>query len=118
MNAHLYLAFLLFQCFSSLWTIVKNKKKKIFTSNQIIIFFCFQDKPDVILPDTTVSPTCQGKWLLEVCEDYVKKFVLNADEMTSLVEQTAELQQAEAGRRRCRAQGCEATYAYHSSRVR
>ncbi|XP_044167344.1 uncharacterized protein LOC122951395 [Acropora millepora] len=34
-----------------------------------------EDKPHVILPDATVSPTCQGKWFLEVCEDYVKKFV-------------------------------------------
>ena len=78
----------------------------------------FQDKPNVILPDTTVCHTIQGKWLLQVCEDHMKKFVFNDDEMTALVEQTSEVQQAEGGRWRCRAQGCEATYAYHSGRVR
>lgn len=86
------------------------------TLNTFDISF-FQDKPNVIVPDSTVSQTTQGKWLLQVCEDHIKKFVFNADEMTSLVEQTAELQQAEAGRWRCRAQGCEAIYAYHSGRV-
>ena len=84
----------------------------------IFIFLFLQDKPNVILPDSTVSQTTQGKWLLQVCEDHIKKFVFNADEMTSLIEQTAELQQAEASRWRCRAQGCEAIYAYHSGRVR
>ena len=88
------------------------------TQDMIFIFLFFQDKPNVILPDSTVSETTQGKWLLQVCEDHIKKFVFNADEMTSLIEQTADLQQAEAGRWRCRAQGCEAIYAYHSGRVR
>ena len=84
----------------------------------LAIYLFFQDKPNVILPDSTVSQTVKGKWLLQVCEDHIKKFVFNADEMTGLVEQTAELQQAEGDRWRCRAQGCEATYAYHSGRVR
>jgi len=68
----------------------------------LTIYLFFLDKPNVILPDSTVFQTIQGKWLLQVCEDHIKKFVFNADEMTGLVEQTAELQQAEGGRRRCR----------------
>ena len=96
-----------------------GKRAMEFTQTQDMIFlFFFQDKPNVILPDSTVSQTTQGKWLLQLCEDHIKKFVFNADEMTSLVEQTEELQQAEAGGWRCRAQGCGAIYAYHSGRVR
>ena len=107
----------MFPWFFCLFTMVKEQwnlpKLKTWFS-----FFFFQDKPNVILPDSTVSQTTQGKWLLQLCEDHIKKFVFNADEMTSLVEQTEELQQAEAGGWRCRAQGCGAIYAYHSGRVR
>lgn len=58
----------------------------------LLIFLFFQHKANVILPDLTVFQTIQGKWLLQVCEDHIKKFVFNADEMTGLVEQTAQLQ--------------------------
>lgn len=50
----------------------------------------------------------------------MKKFVFNADELSTLVEQTKELQEAHKheGRWKCRAEGCIATYVYHSGRVR
>ena len=70
--------------------------------------------------DSSVKKEVQAKWLLELCEEHVKKFVFNADELRSLVDQTVELHEArkEDGHWRCRANGCEATYVYHSNRVR
>ena len=50
----------------------------------------------------------------------MKKFLINADELSTLVEQTKEFQEAhkQEGRWKCRAEDCIATYVYHSSRVR
>ena len=76
--------------------------------------------PNVILPDSNVQKETQAKWLLEICEEHVKKFLFNADELSTLVEQTKDLQEAhkQEGRWKCRAEGCIATYVYHSGRVR
>ena len=78
------------------------------------------DTPNVLLPDSSVCKATQAKWLLEICEEHVKKFIFNADELNALVDQTKELQEAhkQEGKWRCRAEGCMATYVYHSSRVR
>ena len=82
------------------------------------MLFFFQDSPNVIIWDSTVPGPTQGKWLLDICKEHVKRFVFNTDEMSTLVEQTDQLQQAENGRWICRAEGCEASYKFHSGRVR
>ena len=73
-----------------------------------------------MLPDSSVRKEVQAKWLLELCEEHVRKFVFHADELRSLVDQTVELQEArkDDGQWRCRADVCEATFVYHSNRVR
>jgi len=84
------------------------------------IILLLSDTPNVLLPDSSVCKATQAKWLLEICEEHVKKFIFNADELNALVDQTKELQEAhkQEGKWRCRAEGCMATYVYHSSRVR
>ena len=42
------------------------------------------------MPDSSISKTTRAKWLLEICEEHVKKYVFNADELTSLVAQITE----------------------------
>ena len=71
------------------------------------------------MPDKSVSKQTRDKWLLEVCEEYVQKFVLNKDELISLVGQTTELESVNLQSRwtRC-VDDCNASYAYHSGRVR
>ena len=80
----------------------------------------FPDTPNLIFPESSVQKETQARWLIEICEEHVKKFVFNADGLSILVEQTAELQDAnkQEGRWKCRAEGCMATYVYHSSRVK
>lgn len=86
----------------------------------LLFFLIITDQPNTVMPDSTVPKHVQAKWLLEICENCLKKFVFNAGEIESLVTQSTELQQAqrEAGRWKCRHEGCQATYVLHSSRVR
>ena len=70
------------------------------------------------MPDSSISKTTRAKWLLEICEEHVKKYVFNADELTSLVAQTTELEAAnQYDRWTCRADDCNMSCAYHSGRV-
>ena len=72
------------------------------------------------MPDTTLSKTLRATWLLEICEEHVKKYVFNTDKLTSLITQTTELDTAlnNGSRWTCRADNCEMDFAYHSERVR
>ena len=72
------------------------------------------------MPDATVSKQIRDKWLLEICEELVKKFVFNTDELTSLVAQTTELEVAinQDSGWMCRADSCGRIFALHSGRVR
>ncbi|KAL9977212.1 hypothetical protein ACROYT_G014591 [Oculina patagonica] len=52
------------------------------------------NSPNGLLPDSSVQKETQAKWLLEICEEHVKKFVLNADaDLSTLVKQKKELQE-------------------------
>ena len=46
------------------------------------------------MPDSTLSKQLRATWLLEICEEHVKKYVFNTDELSSLVTQTTELEAA------------------------
>lgn len=71
------------------------------------------------MPDESVSKQTRAKWLIEVCEEHVRKYVFNTDEMTLLVAQTTELKGVDQESRwKCHAADCNRTYAYHSGRVR
>ena len=43
------------------------------------------------MPEKSVSKQTRAKWLLKICEEHVKKFVFNKDEISKLVAQTTEL---------------------------
>lgn len=51
------------------------------------------DKPGILVPDASLSKQTRAKWLLEICEEHVNKYVLNKDELASLIAQTTELEQ-------------------------
>lgn len=71
------------------------------------------------MPEKTVSKQTRAKWLLEISEEHVKKFVFNTDEISKLVAQTTELEGVnQESRWVCRAPDCNRTYAFHSGRVR
>ena len=96
--------------------------KKGVSVSPLHVFFVFvncQDNPNILMPDGSVSKKTKGKWLLEICEDHVKRFVFHTDELTCLINQTSELEKASQQTRwGCRADGCDATYTFHSGRVR
>ena len=61
------------------------------------------------MPDTTVSKTLRATWLLELCEEHVKKYSFNRNELTSLITVTTELDTALNNDScwTCRADSCE-----------
>jgi len=71
------------------------------------------------MPEKTVSKQTRAKWLLEICEEHVKKFVFNTDEILKWVTQTTELEGVDQECRwGCRAPDCNRTFAYHSGCTR
>ena len=50
------------------------------------------DTPGIAMPDESVSKQTRAKWLLEVCEEHVRKCVFNKDDLSSLVQRTMELE--------------------------
>ena len=84
----------------------------------MLFFNSCPDQPLFDTPDKTVSKTTRQKWLLELCEQLVQKYMFGESEVQSLVEQTQTLQDATRQPFKCRATDCQATYAHHSRRVR
>lgn len=78
----------------------------------------FTDQPDLVLPDETVNKPTQAKWLLDVCEAFVNKYVFEEGDIDSLVQQTHQLELASLGHYECRAEDCDKVFVYHSARVR
>lgn len=77
------------------------------------------DQPNLVLPDATVSHGTKSQWLLEICKQHVEKFVFDRGELSGLVNQTSELQEAaNQSTWKCREEGCTAQFVYHSGRVR
>ena len=37
------------------------------------------------MPESSISKTTRAKWLLEICEEQVKKYVFNAEVLASLI---------------------------------
>ncbi|XP_022787541.1 uncharacterized protein LOC111327585 isoform X2 [Stylophora pistillata] len=75
------------------------------------------DKPTLNFPEPHCSRQTKMEWLLQVCKDYVMKFVLAAG-VNVLVNKTTELERSTNEGFACRFQGCMATFTYHSRRVR
>jgi len=78
----------------------------------------FEDKPNYILPDASVSKTTKSKWLLSLCETFIDKYVFDSGDINCLVQRTHKLELATLGHYNCRAEGCERVFLYHSGRVR
>lgn len=95
-------------------------EQKVTRTSVILTWFaiCFLDKPNYILPDDTVSKSTQGKWLLDLCESFIDKYVFGSDNIECLVQQTHELELASLGHYNCRVEGCNKVFVYHSGRVR
>ena len=71
------------------------------------------------MPGKSLSKQTRAKWLLEVCEEYVQKFVFNKNELISLVYHITELESVNLQFRwTCHVDDCSASYAYHSGRGR
>lgn len=77
------------------------------------------DKPEYIMPDLAhvSAPTAQ-KWLLEMCEQLVERFVFHATDVQAIVDQTQELQLSNRGVFTRREDGCTQEFVCHSGRVR
>ena len=70
------------------------------------------------MPDDSVCKATQGKWLLNLCESFIDKYVFGSENIECLVQQTHELELASLGRHECRVEGCDKVFVYHSGRVR
>ena len=76
------------------------------------------DVPAFEIQDRSVSNETRQKWLLDLCEQLVTKFVFGESAIQTLVEQTQTLQDVSSQPIICRAEDCQATYVHHSKRVR
>ena len=71
------------------------------------------------MPDAIVPKETQQKWLLEICEKLVEKYILPSTEnFLCIVEQAQELQEGCNVTYMCRYDACSQTFAFHSGRVR
>lgn len=70
------------------------------------------------MPDNSVAKMVQQKWLLELCESLIEHYVLSQTSVVGLVGQMESLDEARNPPFVCRAEGCDASYVYHSGRVR
>jgi len=69
------------------------------------------------MPSKNSDKRTKVNWLLDLCKDHVKKYVARS-EVSSLVQQTHDLENASEERFPCRYQGCDKSYTFHSRRVR
>ena len=76
------------------------------------------DSPNITLPDVNEEKIAKRKWLIDVCLQYVDKFILNVNEIDTLVTQTCELHSRLQVHSKCRYSNCDNTYVYHSGRVK
>lgn len=76
------------------------------------------DQPKIDIPDDSVSKSLKGKWLHEVCSDFVKEYVFQSDKALEIVSKAAELEQNVKSPFKCRKEECNKQYLSHSTRVR
>lgn len=77
------------------------------------------DTPQINLPDMLEPKASRRKWLIEICQQLVKKSVFDIREINALVDQTQQLNNAlREAPFKCRFESCDRTYALHSGRVR
>ena len=79
----------------------------------------------LMVPDNTFAKQIQRKWLMETCARYVDKYVMQAKEVTTLVqgiehidEQHREIEANRSQGFMCRVTGCKIKYISHSNRVK
>jgi hypothetical protein len=70
------------------------------------------------IPDNTTPKDTRRKWLLDLYQSFVAKYVFESTRFVGFAEQTTELQQVAGGPFNCREQNCERVSAYHSGRVK
>ena len=87
--------------------------------NFLTMYIAFLDTPQINLPDMLEPKASRGKWLIEICQQLVKKSVFDIREINALVDQTQQLNNAlREAPFKCRFESCDRTYALHSGRVR
>lgn len=69
------------------------------------------------MPDSNADAETKGKWLIALCKELVMKYVIH-QELSNLVDQTAELDIVTQNEYECRFEACHKTYVLHSRRVR
>ena len=67
------------------------------------------------MPDESQKKSIQGKWLLDICCDFVREYVFQSLEV---VNETVELEEKSNPPFRCRVENCNKCYVSHSVRVR
>ena len=74
--------------------------------------------PNITLPSANEEKIPKRKWLIDICSQFVEKYILSTDDMATLVKQTCALHSRVQSKFKCRSFGCDKTYVYHSGRVK
>jgi hypothetical protein len=83
----------------------------------IICGYFFVEQPLMVIPDAGVDKMTRRNWFLELCQQYVEKY-LGYSDVSNLVEQTNQLQLLSKGPYPCRDEKCGSQFVYHSKRIR
>ncbi|KXJ11341.1 hypothetical protein AC249_AIPGENE23188 [Exaiptasia diaphana] len=75
-------------------------------------------EPNVSIPGDSISESTRRQWLDELCSDFVREYVFDANEIDGLIDKTAELDQRLRLPFLCRSEHCHKSYKFHSARVR
>ena len=75
------------------------------------------DESNLCIPSKDVSKESRQKWFMDLCQEYVERY-LGYDDVMSIVNQTNALQKKIVGPFICRSCSCEMKFVHHSGRVR
>lgn len=78
----------------------------------------FKYIPKYILPDLSMGKKTKGKWLLDLCESFIDRYVFDSEHIDNLVQQMHQLEFASLGKHNCILKEWDKVFVYHSGRIR
>ena len=85
----------------------------------VLLFNWFiTDSPSYDIPDSDMDKSLRMKWFQDICEKFVDRYVFDTEDVDKLVKQVHQHRLASLGKYKCRLDGCDKEFVYHSKRVK
>ena len=59
--------------------------------SEVRIYLFYTDSPNITLISVNEEKIVKRKWLIDICSEFVEKYILSVDDMATLVAETCEL---------------------------